>query len=343
MVTRFSRLSITTQASLILVATIGAAVSTLVFWAHDNAMEAELAHARTVTDMADSFRSYVAEKGGLYVRRPLSSDLATVGRYLETMVTTDPPEGVQPYAMHRKPPFAAVLDFSDQVDKSPAAAKFRITSDRPLNRANHADLFELQAITVMREKPGTSEYWTVQNGSLRYARVLVASQACLNCHGSPDAAPESVRAQFPPLAGAVNGGGYGWKVGDVVGVTSASTPHKSLLEMLAGQGAGFWASASVMLSLMLTAFLLIVRGLVKPLREQAAYAMQLAESTSPETIEPPASSTQHESGNEIHRTGHAIGSLHETVSTLTGIMARQSAQLKAVRQVEKFRDSEVMS
>ena len=81
MVTQFSRLSITTQAGLILVATIGAAVSTLVFWAHDNAMEAELAHARTVTDMADSFRSYVADKGGLYVRRPLSSDLSTVGRY----------------------------------------------------------------------------------------------------------------------------------------------------------------------------------------------------------------------------------------------------------------------
>lgn len=320
MLKRFSRLSITTQASLILAGTLAAVISTLVFWAHDNAMEAELAHARTVTDMADSFRSYVAEKGGLYVKRPLTADLSAVGRYLETMVNNDPPEGVQPYAMHRKPPFAAVLDFSDQVGRSPAAAKFRITSDNPLNRANNADLFELQAITTMRQNPGKTEFWTIQDGNLRYARVLVASQACLSCHGAAENAPQSVRAQFPPIAGGEAGGGYGWKVGDVVGVTSASMHHKTLIEMLGGQGLGFWFSASILLILMLAAFLLVVRGLVKPLRDQAIYANRLAESESPHTIKAPASTMEHGSGNEIHKAGHAIGSLHETVNTLNTLM-----------------------
>lgn len=323
MLKRFATLSIATQAVIVLAGILLAAASTLFFWARTNSLQASLTQARANADTADSMRSMVANHGGLYVKRDLDQDIARVGRYLETIVISDPPEGQKPYAMHRKPPFAAVLDLSDQVSKGPSGTKLRITSENPLNRANQADLFETQAIAVLRENKDLKEYWKVEKGQLRFARVLIATQACLSCHGVPSQAPAAVRAQFIPPLGTDVGGGYGWKDGDVVGVTSVTLQQKSTLEMLATQDSAFWLSVATLLGLMLTAFALVYRGLVQPLSRQASYAKELAASSQPEMVQAPSFTATSSSNNELHQSGYALGALHASLSTLSKHLNRQ--------------------
>ena len=66
---RFKRLRIIQQSVIILVLMVSAIISTFLFWAAENNLNAELAHSRTVADMADSLRTMVARQGGYYVRR----------------------------------------------------------------------------------------------------------------------------------------------------------------------------------------------------------------------------------------------------------------------------------
>ena len=76
---RFRRLKIMYQAWLIMILIVAAVASSFLFWAADNARQAELAHSRTVADMADSLRLLVARHGGVYVRRQADEDVAKVG------------------------------------------------------------------------------------------------------------------------------------------------------------------------------------------------------------------------------------------------------------------------
>lgn len=67
-------------------------------------------------------------------------------------------------------------------------------------------------------------------------------------------------------------------MGEVVGVTSVTVPHKAPLAMIRSLNTGFWVSASLVLTLMWAAYVLVLRGLVLPLRMQSRYADRVASS-----------------------------------------------------------------
>lgn len=48
--------------------------------------------------------------------------------------------------------------------------------------------------------------------------IIVSNPACLACHGSPEAAPASLRASFP------DGGGFGWRLNTPLGIQSITVP-----------------------------------------------------------------------------------------------------------------------
>jgi hypothetical protein len=328
MFSSFKRLSISNQALYFLILLLLGTVSAFYFWAINNSVESELSHSRTVADMADAFRSQAAKHGGFYVRRETSDDVSKVGRYLASydLEATQPDGKKANYSFHQKNPFLAVADFSDEVQKSKAAAKFRMVSDNYMNPKNKPDAFEVEALTVLRDGGADkSEHWSVVNGQLRYTRALRATKACLSCHGTADKAPAVVRAQYLPPTGSEVGGGYGYKEGSIVGLTSVTVAHKTPLQMLTSQHLGFWLSALFVIGLMIMAYLSVVRGLVRPLRMQSQYAEAIAVSENLQKIRMPRlDKDEASSSNEIHLQSHALKSLHESMSAAMDFINRSN-------------------
>jgi hypothetical protein len=324
MISSFKRLSIATQSLIFLALTLAATSSALYFWARDNALASELSHTRTVADMADAFRAQAAKHGGFYVRRETKEDVAKVGKYLASFeAESKSADGeVKNYEFHQKNPFLALGDFSAEVAKSKAAAKFKMISDNYMNPTNKPDSFEKSALEKLRQEGATDEFWLVEGGQLRYARSLRATKACLSCHGDFDNAPKAVKANYPkPMTGA--GGGYGYLDGTVVGITSVKVAHKSTLEMLKAQNAGFWVSALSVLGLMLTAYFVVLSGIVRPLRIQSKYAENIAVSEDILKVKIPSfDDNESTSSNEIHLQAHALKALHQSMATATAYIQK---------------------
>ncbi len=322
---RFRRLKIMYQAWLIMILIVAAVASSFLFWAADNARQAELAHSRTVADMADSLRLLVARHGGVYVRRQADEDVAKVGRYLSEYVAQPNPSepADQPFhVFHQKNPFLALSDYSAEVQRSPAAAKFRLTSDNMMNPANQPDLFDLEALAVMRET-GVSEYWKVKGDVLRYTRALRAEKTCLACHGRPEDAPAVVRSKYKAPDGGHKGGGYGYAVGEVIGVTSVTVPHTTFADLLLQQSWGFWISIAVILGLIAFVFWQLMRGVVKPLSRLSRYAEDIAHADDLCSVRQPVfDADEASSRNEIHQQLFALKALHESMRSAVDHITR---------------------
>ncbi len=320
----FKRLKIIHQAWWITAMILSAVASSFLFWAADNARNAELAHSRTVADMADSLRTLVARHGGVYVRRQADQDVGQVGRYLAEYAALPALIG-EPgpsYVFHQKNPFLALADYSSEVQHSPAAAKFRITSDNMMNPANQPDLFDLEALSAMRET-GVKEYWKVKGETLRYARALRAEPACLACHGRPQDAPVVVRMKYKAPDGQAKGGGYGYTLGEVIGVTSVTVPHTTFGAMLTRQSWGFWLSVSVVLGLTAWVFWQLMRGIVVPLSRLSRYADEIAHSDDLRGVRQPRfDADEASSQNEIHQQSFALKALHESMRSAVDHITR---------------------
>ena len=324
MIDLFKRTSIAAQAAAMLTLILLATVSVLFFWATENAVSAELQHARTVADMADAFRALAALHGGFYVRRETQDDPASVGRYLATFRSASSGNGPD-FVFHQKNPFLALSDYSEVVQQSPAMAKFRMTSDNNFNPANQPDDFDLGAMHRMREE-GVREVYGVLKGQLRYARALRADKPCLACHGAAQDAPAAVQAQYRAPVGAPRGGGYGYREGEIVGVTSVSVPHSTPREMILRQTSGFWVSVTVVIGLMLGAFGLVLRGIVMPLRQLSRYAGRVASGDDLARLKQPRfSDDEAYSRNEIHQEAQALKTLHEAMLAAINRLRRYAA------------------
>jgi signal transduction histidine kinase len=99
---------------------------------------------------------------------------------------------------------------------------FRRLSDNPRNPANKADFFHLDMLNHFRMNP-EEKFWKgiVTLNDKQYLYLIypvIMDTPCLQCHGDPKDAP----AQLIKLYGKT--GGFGWKVGNVVGVNSVSVP-----------------------------------------------------------------------------------------------------------------------
>ena len=316
--------SIALQAVAVTLCMLVAMSCVLYFWSTRNAVNAELAHARTVAEMADSFRNMVANYGGIYVKSESAADVSRMGRFLNVYPgeTVGPDGKRKNVEFHQKNPFLALADYSDQVQQSAAKSKFKLSSENYMNPSNAPNAADQQAIDALRNS-SDNEYWFVQGGTLNYARPLRAVPACLACHGDPAKAPASVLKLYPAPSKALPAGGYGYRDGEVVGISMVTVPHQSPMQMAMAQGAGFWVSLLCLFAIMGGGLFLLWNGILNPVRRQTRYANQLASSTDPAAVRIPklgrfASDTH----NEIAQQHRALAAVHESLITAHRFLAR---------------------
>jgi HAMP domain-containing protein len=95
-------------------------------------------------------------------------------------------------------------------------------SDNPLNSSNKVQGLEEDLLSRFRRDRNMK--MTTTTGEINGQNYLVSSapkvskKGCLRCHGIPEQAPEDVRVNYGTESG------YGYKVGDVVGVSVVGVP-----------------------------------------------------------------------------------------------------------------------
>ena len=100
--------------------------------------------------------------------------------------------------------------------------KYREPSQKPTNRNDDADDFEKTLLKHFRENPEDKEEWMVikdQRGesSRVYARPFIATKDCLECHNTPDKAPQSMLKKY-------GNNGFGWEEGKVEAAQIVTVP-----------------------------------------------------------------------------------------------------------------------
>ncbi len=101
-----------------------------------------------------------------------------------------------------------------EVLKKDRSVEFHITSDRPLNKGNMADSWEIDAISKFAK--GDTELYTIEEGErifFRYMAPLITEESCLKCH----------RKQ-------------GYNVGDIRGGISIRLPFESYIKSMEKTG-----------------------------------------------------------------------------------------------------------
>lgn len=97
--------------------------------------------------------------------------------------------------------------------------------ERSLNPTNLADRASDWEVGLLREfsADGDRKFLFGQTGSgqdsrFYLARPIRSTAACMQCHSTPDVAPPSMVAKYGPV------NGFGWKLGDVVGLQLVEVP-----------------------------------------------------------------------------------------------------------------------
>lgn len=157
----------------------------------------------------------------------------------ETRVLLSAATAVRNYTVESIDPLLEQLDdgyfHSETVPSFAAQSIFeRVSRDYPaytyrevaLNPTNPSDLpvpFETELINRFRTNAQLDEHvgtWTMDGQALFYlARpIRIASESCLTCHSTPEAAPPAMIARYGP------NNGFGWQMGETVGIQIITVP-----------------------------------------------------------------------------------------------------------------------
>lgn len=234
-----------------------------------------LTRARSLVDFADAYRAHVSSRGGVYVAQEADADTREARALAIVSTASSPVAAEAPQRLGLQNAWLAARDLAGTAASLGLVAGLRIASDSPLEPTNTASPFERSALAAMRAAR-MDEHWTVDGRLLRYARAVQADGSCLPCHGDPGAAPQAIRARYV-AAGAAAGEkhpGFGYQVGDVVGVTSVAIelgPVPVLTDLRAWAGYGL-APALLALAGWAASWL----SIGAPLRRRLVYAERVA-------------------------------------------------------------------
>lgn len=271
---------------------------------HDNNVQSKLQEAKGLADQNDNFGAWVAQYGGIYVKIDGEADPTardSVGHETFTI------EDTKKITFLHKNPALAQRELSQITEKSNSKGKFKMVSDNPMNPDNFPNRFEMSALEQIREN-GMKDYFEIKNGKLLYARGIVAKQACLKCHASRETAPTSVSEKYPGIGKA---NGYGYVVGQTIGVTSVTVPLDSPIEMISHLSPKSWLWFGALIFAIVLMFVVIIRFYVKPLRYLKQFTDKVVRGE--ENFESPRfDSEQETSRNEIHQLCQGFGELHES-------------------------------
>ncbi|MBS0320978.1 MAG: DUF3365 domain-containing protein [Proteobacteria bacterium] len=262
----FKTTTITTQFALVFLlalALVGAA-SYLIL---DRIYVSELrSQAETVADNVDAFGDWVAKYGRVWVR---DNDQSYLGHAL-LYSTDDPtasPARLTPVNYYSKNPALAQREFSEAVAASASRAKFRLTSHNVMNPGNKPDAFEQMALSKIRTGH-INEYYEFTPTEFRYARAVIDKASCIQCHGSPEAAPADVKVRY----GTQNG--FGFKTGDVAGIISVRLPVRPFWDV-AFNVVGAWQLLMIIAAFVI-AMLYVRFAIVGRVRELTAATQQIS-------------------------------------------------------------------
>ena len=119
------------------------------------------------------------------------------------------------------PAYAAVRTMALMQQAHPQTRYQELAID-PTNPANRASGWQLAVIGQFNADPRLTEWSRVQHTAegalLQIARPVRPTADCLACHGTPADAPPAMRAQYG------DGHGFGWKVGEAVGMQLVTVP-----------------------------------------------------------------------------------------------------------------------
>ena len=194
----------------------------------------------------------------------------------------------------------------------------------PTNPRDRAVDWEVDVVNHFREHGDanevTGERDTPIGRTLYLARPLrIKDPACLECHSSVEAAPQTVKDKY----GTANG--FGWQLNDVIGAQIVSVPYtlplkrakdalKSFVVLLGG----------VFLFLFVAVNGLLATLVVRPVRKLAAIADQVSQGTLETIIDAPEFPTT--GGNEIAALGRSFNRMRISIVEMIKMHLDKEAQ-----------------
>jgi len=271
--------------------------------------------AKTVVSNVESFGTWVAQNGRVWVKEGSKESFLTQELYRASCENTDDQSYVHFYS---KNPALAQREFSEVVAKSTSPAKFHMTSQNVMNPVNAPDAFEQMALAVVTNT-GVSEYSDFVNGEYRYAQTVYHKASCIACHGDAAKAPEDVIKRY----GSEHG--FGFKEGDVAGVISVSIPANPLY-MKALNFVGVKELALILVPFMI-ALWFVRSAVVAPIKKltQAAQDVSTGKETPIDTAHIEA-----DTRNEIHQLTLAVSRMRN--STYLAMKKMRDARAETEKQ-----------
>jgi len=160
---------------------------------------------------------------------------------------------------------------------------YREATLNPTNPANRAVDWEADIVNAFRNGAAKTPLFgerDTPNGRMLYvAQPLKAGQACMRCHDTADAAPPTLIAKYG------SAGGFGWKVGEIIGAQIVQIPNTFALARADAAFRVFMGSLlGVLLAVALTLNLMLWWMFIRPVTKISALAdrISLGEITAPD-------------------------------------------------------------
>jgi HAMP domain-containing protein len=350
----FSRLSLGTQFGLLLAILMGFVSVAGSIVGRSIVESQVLNESRSIADMTEHIGSWAAKYSGLHVKTVPGKTIQVGEYLQRSMYAVNDSDhkalmgmrmneiGSQGSAVNRteayhwKNPALIQREVSDVAMARGGKVQFRITAASVMNPHNAPDAFEQKAIkeinisynerikrgekaatyngTAASGSGGPAEYWSVENGVMRYTRAIITAKSCLNCHNSKEAAPEFLKSNMSFNGG----GGFGYKEGQPDGIISVKIPIPDSLQALtASMTAVGWAALGAIVFVCLLILVFVVQKIIRPINRLRVFAEKLSNTSVGQNFDVPQfMEGQQKSTNEVHQLANAIGELGESVKIL---------------------------
>lgn len=279
-----------------------------------NRAEAEVAaRAEILTQTMNSVRNYTSNN----IQPLLSERLTTEANFI--------PETVPAYSAREVfENFRQRPEYRDFLYKE--------ATINPTNPRDRADEFETELVEEFRQNPNLKEmtgYYDRNGEKLFYiARPLsIKNISCLQCHGKPEAAPQSMINTY----GADNG--FGWRLHEIVAAQTIYVPANEVF----AKGHQYWLLAiaifiSIFVLVIYAIDLLLKRAVIKPLKQLTSITRKLRERDIAEVSE----SLESQEITAIARRHDEPGQLARAFQHLNlEVVARESKLKQARAEIER--------
>lgn len=174
------------------------------------------------------------------------------------------------------PAFAATETLARLASKQPGYS-YKEATLNPTNPRDKPSAWERDVVDRFRAQPTTTELSgevSTARGDVFYVArpIRITNPACLACHSTPQAAPQSLIAKYG------SNGGFGWQMNEIVGAQIVAVPTALPREKAQQLFATFTGSlVMVFVALFLALNWLLQRLVVKPVREVASAARRVSQ------------------------------------------------------------------